>query len=121
ACSTAVGSRLARKGIDGIRRSKGTALNQSSPSLAGASPWLLTRKVASQDDRLVLTDTLTFDRPVATGALHVLQGEGNRPMRLVPLASLVPDVPASLTQLVLVRSFEPTGRWRLVEARLGRG
>jgi len=119
ACSTALGSRMARKGIDVIRRRKGTALNQSSPSLAGTSKCLLNREVALQDNVLQLIDTLIFDKPVATSTLHLLQGEDDGPMRLVPLISLVPDLPAFLARLVLVRDFDPTGRWRLTATRLG--
>lgn len=121
ACSTALGSRLARKGIDNIRRRKGTALNQSSPSLAGESAWKLTRTVEIQGGRVVLTDRLTFDKPVSTESLRVLRGEGNAPMRLDPVRSMAPDVPAALEELVLVRIFEPAGQWRPGEIRLGRG
>ena len=121
ACSTALGSRLARKGIDFIRRRKGTALNQSSPSLAGNSKWRLKRTLEMRDGLLVLTDKLTFGAPVDSALLHVLRGENNDPMRLEPLASLVPGLPASLAEFVLVRTFDPGGTWRLVETGLSIG
>lgn len=119
ACSTAIGSRLARKAIDFIRRRKGTALNQSSPSLAGKSSWRLTRRVEVQEDILLLTDRLVFDTPVASARISVLRGEGNAPMRLEPLAAHAPGIAPSVTELLLTRMYAPGKTWRLIEARLG--
>jgi len=118
ACSTSLGSRLARKAIDAIRRRKGTALNQSSPSLAGNSSWKLSRRVEVCEATLVLTDRLFFDAPVASASIFVLCGDGNEPMRLEPLATLAPGFAPSATEFRLTRTYVPGETWHLAETRL---
>lgn len=114
ACSTALGSRLARAAIDLVRRRKGTALNQSSFNLATAdSPWLLERTLDARGGEVRFLDTLTFRNPVRVEDIFLLPAVRGRPAPL-PLAEVWPGLPPRISRLamhktlVLGEGFVPT-------------
>jgi hypothetical protein len=87
ACSTAIGSKLARTVIDIYRKRLGTALNQSSANLPGrSSPWRLERNIKFNADEVTIVDRLTFDQPVETTHVFMrLSEDATRPAELRPL------------------------------------
>lgn len=87
ACSTAIGSRLARRLIDVYRASKGSALNQSSVNLKGRSSAAhLEREVRFGEETVTIVDTLIFESAVPLSAIRPLisecPGQKPKPMTL---------------------------------------
>lgn len=106
ACTTALGSRLARQGIDIIRKRKGTALNQSSANLrAGRSPWWLERRVTLSIRGLAVTDHLAFDRPLALGQIFLLAGAGTHLPAPDPLTRTQPHLKGAATSLWIHKQY----------------
>ncbi|MBI5210453.1 MAG: hypothetical protein HY927_10830 [Elusimicrobia bacterium] len=118
ACSTATGSRLARRCIDVVRERKGTALNQSSANLKSSSRWLLDRSVRREDDRVVITDSLRFDRPVPSEKVFFLAAKEDGAMTLAPIAVHLPGLPRTLTELTVAKTYVPGPAWTLAGIRL---
>ncbi|MEO5331549.1 MAG: hypothetical protein H7839_05955 [Magnetococcus sp. YQC-5] len=112
-CTTATGSRLARNGIDLIRRSKATPINQSSANLGGRkSPWRLTRRVIPSTLGLEIQDRLVFDRPVSTEGLSLYLRETDQPWQTRPIREFLPNLPATLNGLTWNRIVRRDGeRW----------
>ncbi|MBF0294468.1 MAG: hypothetical protein HQL96_04705 [Magnetococcales bacterium] len=107
ACSTRIGSRLARRGIDWIRRRKGSALNQSSANLGGRkAAWQLERELRVETGEIRTVDRLVFAWPVATGRiLFVTSAGGEGWPRTSPLTEHVSGLPERLTGLVLEKIY----------------
>ncbi|MBI4665148.1 MAG: hypothetical protein HY751_01925 [Nitrospinae bacterium] len=111
ACSTAIGSRLARMGIDVVRKRKGSALNQSSVNLAaGEGGMVLRRKVTLGETSITVEDELAFNEAVPTGAIMFYLSSGNGGITLKPVTDLA-DIPLDS----VARRIEFTKRYEIVE------
>ncbi|MBI4678130.1 MAG: hypothetical protein HY748_11160 [Elusimicrobia bacterium] len=117
ACSTAAGSRLARRCIDVVRKRKGTAINQSSANLKSSSRWALARSVRREDDRVILADTLRFDRPVRSDRISFLTANEDGVMTLTPVAVHLPGLSKTLTELTITKTYVPGPSWKLAGIR----
>lgn len=117
ACSTAWSSRLTRRMIDVIRKTKSTAINQSSGNLSTKSPWTLERTVVRRDGELVVSDVLSFDRPMDPARLESLSALGDGPMQTLPLTSLPAGGP--VRRLTIVRRWSIRSGWSRPEMTLG--
>jgi hypothetical protein len=116
ACSTAIGSRLTRKGIDIIRKRKGTAINQSSANLSSLeSDWMLTRQIAFLEDHLVVTDILALSKPVKTEQLFFLESQGDSWIKYAPVISRIPDLPGEVDSLQITKRYQPGEHWQMAE------
>jgi len=107
ACSSGIGSRLARKAIDYVRRRKGTALNQSSFNLASSdSPWRLERMLRLDDGEVRVIDNLVLRSPVPREDIFLLLGEKGRctPTALMDLA---PELPPRVRKLLVHKKLMP--------------
>lgn len=116
-CSTAQTSRWTRKGIDFIRKRKGTALNQSSANISkGDSQSWLERSIELMDDRLLLRDRLNLPRGTSSGQVFWLKSQGDNLTEQLPLSLLFPELPPKLDSLTITRVYLPVNGWRLAEA-----
>ncbi|MFH1035190.1 MAG: hypothetical protein V1806_11840, partial [Pseudomonadota bacterium] len=115
-CTSALGSRLTRQGIDWVRRKKGTALNQSSSNLkAGDSPYSLSRRVCLEPQAVLVEDVLTFGKPVGAQDVFLLESLAGRGNSLRPLAELAPEVSGNLSRLTLRKRYRHDQGWALAE------
>lgn len=116
ACSTALGSRLTRMGIDVIRQRKGTAVNQSSGNVASRTGHELVRRVEHKGAEVLLVDSLRFARAVETSQLSLVTSEADGWRKLTPLAELFPNLPGRATSLTLRRTYTLADGWSLSAA-----
>lgn len=118
ACSTAIGSRLTRKGIDIIRKKKGTALNQSSANLGSfTSDWMLQRQVSFQQEQVVVRDKLTFTGPVKTKLIYFLGSVDDNWTTYAPIISRIPNLPGEVSTLEIIKCYQSGENWKLTEVR----
>jgi hypothetical protein len=119
ACSTATGSRLTRKGIDIIRKRKGTALNQSSANLSSSkSLWTLQRRISFRKDHLLVTDKLLFAKPVKQQAIFFLESTDDNLTKCRPLISNVQKQKMEMTNLQITKCYQPGDNWSLAETNV---
>jgi len=118
ACSTALGSRFARKAIDFIRARKGTALNQSSANLSADSKAILTRTVRCVGSNVELDDVLEFSSSVAVDTIQYLIAKGSEAMECVPLGQAASKLPTNVSKLRVLRRFSCSPEWQAISTRL---
>lgn len=107
ACSTALTSKLTRKGIDVIRKAKGTAVNQSSANLgASASIATLERAVTVTPRGIRIRDTLTLNEARPLADIHMMVSEGANPPTLHPLKEVLPSAPTPIQVLTLEHVYD---------------
>jgi hypothetical protein len=114
-CSTAIGSRLARKGIDIIRRKKGTAVNQSSANLVSKeAKWQLERRLVVSAAEVRVIDKLTFDRAIDVEQINFLQSVSGSWQKKSPILKSLPKLPNQLEQLTVAKSYRLKKSWQMV-------
>lgn len=114
ACSTAIGSRIARNGIDIIRKKKGTAINQSSANLSMSESFgSLCRQVSFQKDHVVVVDKLVFTGPVKREEVFFLESTNDGWMTLHPITSRISGIPAEIDHLEITKLYYPGDSWSL--------
>ncbi|MBF0108292.1 MAG: hypothetical protein HQL76_03855 [Magnetococcales bacterium] len=119
ASSTALGSRLTRKGIDWIRRRKGSALNQSSANLGGRSaPWTLERRLKLSAGKVCIRDRLLFKTPLRGNRIHFLEARDHSFIEKRSIGENIVHLPQLLERLDLEKVYVLDGAWRLAEVRL---
>ncbi|MBF0346940.1 MAG: hypothetical protein HQL81_04670 [Magnetococcales bacterium] len=119
ASSTAPGSRLTRKGIDWIRRRKGSALNQSSANLGGRSaPWTLDRRLKLSAGTVCIQDRLLFKTPIRSNRIHFLEAQNHAYIKKRAIGENFIHLPQWLERLDLEKVYVLDGIWHLAEVRL---
>ena len=114
-CFTSWSSRLTRRGIDLIRRLKGTAVNQSSYNLkTSRSPWILRRHVIPNEGTFQVVDRLEFKQPVNREDLFFMEGSSGG-IQPIPATRRLPNLPIVLTQLEIIKTYSPQPTWTLVD------
>ncbi|MBF0358690.1 MAG: hypothetical protein HQL70_08775 [Magnetococcales bacterium] len=114
-CSTAIGSRLTRKGIDIIRRKKGTAINQSSANLGGReAKWQLERQLVVAAAEVRVIDKLTFDGTIAVEQINFLHSASGGWQKKSPILDSLPNLPTHIEQLTVAKSYRFKKSWQMV-------
>jgi hypothetical protein len=116
ACSTSIGSRITRKGIDIVRRKKGTAINQSSINLRSSkSAWTLQRQVSFQNDHVLVIDKLIFKKPIKREDIFFLESVNDNWTTQHLIASRIADIPAVIDNIEITKYYSSEDNWRLKE------
>ncbi len=116
ACSTSAGSKITRKGIDIIRKKKGTAINQSSVNLSSSkSIWILCRRVLFQSGHVLIIDKLIFKKPIKREDIFFLESNNDNWMTLHPIASRLTSIPDRINNLEITKLYSPVNNWHLKE------
>ncbi|MBF0613491.1 MAG: hypothetical protein HQL55_20455, partial [Magnetococcales bacterium] len=116
ACTTSLGSRLARRGIDFIRKRKGNAVNQSSANLYSTrSSWQLQRTVTCLEDGLQVNDRLSFQAPLAMDRLFFLMARDHKRVLPVPATDLLPSVKGSSRFLNIRKRYQFDHGWSCIQ------
>ncbi|MDD4182698.1 MAG: hypothetical protein PHT53_02625 [Candidatus Omnitrophica bacterium] len=114
ACSTSLGSKIARKGIDIIRKKKGTAINQSCANLnSRKSIFKLTREVSFKKDHICIKDKLIFKKPVQREKIFFLESSSDGLINSQPLTLHLSNIPATVNYLEIVKLYYPGDNWSL--------
>lgn len=111
-CSTAFTSSWTRKGIDIIRKRKGSALNQSSTNLSTQSTSFLIRQVSWTDTEVHIKDTLRFATEISTDDLYFLQTNESG----IETTSLVSSVAGNIhkaNEFTILRTYCASYSWLL--------
>lgn len=114
-CSTSISSRLVRKIIDFIRLRKGTAINQSSFSLASSNTlWNLERQVYFQEYHVRVKDIISFKKSIAKHNLFFLESVDEDWMSLKPVTFRLPDISEKLLDIIEIsKIYCPGDNWFL--------
>lgn len=114
ACSTALTSRITRKLIDLLRRSKSTAVNQSSANLSSRSKWSLRRSVSIDGGDVTIKDDISFDSNIHISSLFFLHSSNYGTVKMQPLATFYDGSRTEGSMFSIRRVFmAEQGRWIL--------